>query len=197
MKKKEFAAAGILCITAMLMAGCGDAKLPASETAAQTVQSTLEETVAQTVKKTSGNTEAEAKEVALKDAGVDEKEALAISVHKDYDDGREAYEVSIYTEDKDFEYTIDAVSGAVLEKEAEMVSKLTADSSDVKIKQEDVKKILFDKVPGAADKNLRLSLEYEDGHMIYEGEIIYEAASYDFEIDAQTGKLLEWHEEKL
>lgn len=197
MKKKEFAAAGILCITVMLMAGCGDAKLPASETAAQTVQSTPEETVAQTVKKTSGNTEAEAKEAALKDAGVDEKEALAISVHKDYDDGREAYEVSIYTEDKDFEYTIDAVSGAVLEKEAEMVPKLTADSSDVKIKQEDVKKILFDKVPGAADKNLRLSLEYEDGHMIYEGEIIYEAASYDFEIDAQTGKLLEWHEEKL
>lgn len=85
----------------------------------------------------------------------------------------------------------------MLEKEAEMVPKLTAESSDAKIKAEDVKKIVFDKVPGAEDKNLRLSLEYDDGRMLYEGEIIYGNTDYDFEIDAQTGDTLEWSEEKL
>lgn len=217
MKKKVFVFAGVLCMTAMFMAGCGSqtpaANQGVSGTDAQTQSSSAqnetipestasqtevsEETVPQTMQSTSENAEAAAKAAALKDAGVSEKDVLAISIHKDYDDGHEAYDVSIYTEDKDFDYTIDAASGTVLEKEAEMVPKLTSESSDAKIKTDDVKKIVFDKVPGAEDKNLRLSLEYDDGRMIYEGEIIYGNVSYDFEIDAQTGDILEWSEEKL
>lgn len=42
---------------------------------------------------TSENAEAAVKAAALKDAGVDEKDVLAISIHKDYDDGHEAYDV--------------------------------------------------------------------------------------------------------
>ena len=39
--------------------------------------------------------------------------------------------------------------------------------------------------------------EYDDGRMLYEGEIIYGNTDYDFEIDAQTGDILEWSEGKL
>lgn len=217
MKKKVFVFAGVLCMTAMFMAGCGSqtptANQESSGTNAQTQSSSVqsetvpestapqtesaEEAAPQTMQSTSENAEAAAKAAALKDAGVDEKDVLAISIHKDYDDGHEAYDVSIYTEDKDFDYTIDAASGAVLEKESEMVPKLTSESGDARIKAEDVKKIVFDKVPGAEDKNLRLSLEYDDGRLLYEGEIIYGNTDYDFEIDAQTGDILEWSEEKL
>ena len=39
--------------------------------------------------------------------------------------------------------------------------------------------------------------EYDDGRMLYEGGIIYGNTDYDFEIDAQTGDILEWSEGKL
>ena len=141
MKKKVFVFAGVLCMTAMFMVGCGsqtptanqeasgpNAQIQSSSVQSETVpESTApqtefaEEVAPQTVQSTSENAEAAAKAAALKDAGVDEKDVLVISIHKEYDDGR----------------------------------------------------------------------------MLYEGEIIYGNTDYDFEIDAQTGDILEWSEEKL
>ena len=33
--------------------------------------------------------------------------------------------------------------------------------------------------------------------MLYEGEIIYDGVEYEFEIDAQTGNVIEWSEERF
>ena len=52
-------------------------------------------------------------------------------------------------------------------------------------------------MPGAADKNLRISLDRDDGRYNYEGEIIYGDRSYEYEMNAETGDIYEWSEELL
>ena len=41
-----------------------------------------------------------------------------------------------------------------------------------------------------------MKLDYDDGYYRYEGDIIYQQREYDFEIDANTGNILEWSEER-
>ena len=52
------------------------------------------------------------------------------------------------------------------------------------------------KVPGATEQNIRIQLDYDDGVQRYEGDIIYNNMEYDFAIDANTGEVIEWSEER-
>ena len=52
------------------------------------------------------------------------------------------------------------------------------------------------KVPGATENDLRIELDYDDGRYRYEGDIIYQQVEYDFEINADTGEVIEWSEER-
>lgn len=65
----------------------------------------------------------------------------------------------------------------------------------VSISLEKAKKLALDRVSGAAENDLHIKLDYDDGHYIYEGEILYGQKEYEFEIDAETGTFLEWSEE--
>lgn len=59
----------------------------------------------------------EAKTAALSHAGLTEAQVTGLSVEKDEDDGRVKYEVEFRTNGMEYEYTIDAATGAVLEHE--------------------------------------------------------------------------------
>lgn len=52
------------------------------------------------------------------------------------------------------------------------------------------------RVPGATEQNIRIQLDYDDGVQRYEGDIIYNNMEYDFAIDANTGEVIEWSEER-
>lgn len=66
-------------------------------------------------------------------------------------------------------------------------------SDEPGISESQAMKIALDKVPGATSKNITsFGREYDYGRWIYEGEIRYEGLEYEFEIDAQTGNILEW-----
>lgn len=67
---------------------------------------------------------------------------------------------------------------------------------DVAVSLEDAKAIALERVPGAEDKDLKIELDYDDGVYKYEGDIIYGQKEYDFEIDANSGTILEWSEER-
>lgn len=70
-------------------------------------------------------------------------------------------------------------------------------TADVAVSLEEATKIALDKVPGATEQDIRINLEQDDGRQKYEGDIIYEQKEYDFEIDANSGEVLEWNEERL
>lgn len=57
----------------------------------------------------------EAKAIALSEAGFKEEEVRLLKVQRERDDGRLVYEVSFYAGKTEYEYTIDAVSGDIVE----------------------------------------------------------------------------------
>ena len=69
-------------------------------------------------------------------------------------------------------------------------------TSDAAVSLEEATRIALDKVPGATEQDIRINLDYDDGRQKYEGDIIYEQMEYDFEIDANTGEVIEWSEER-
>ena len=61
------------------------------------------------------------------------------------------------------------------------------------ISEDEAINTILGKVPGASRSDIvSFGREYDDGRWIYEGELRYNGLEYEFEIDAQTGNILEW-----
>ena len=56
--------------------------------------------------------------------------------------------------------------------------------------------IALDRVSGATEQDIKIELDRDDGRYKYEGEIHYNGREYEFEIDANSGTILEWSEER-
>lgn len=72
----------------------------------------------------------------------------------------------------------------------------SAGASNVSITLEEAQNIALERVPGATVRNISIELERDDGWYIYEGDIEYDGMEYEFEIDADTGNILKWEEER-
>lgn len=69
-------------------------------------------------------------------------------------------------------------------------------TSTVAVSLESARDIALARVPGATAKNVSIELDRDDGWYVYEGEIYYNGMEYEFEIDADTGNILKWEEER-
>ena len=145
-------------------------------------------------------TEEEAKKIALEDAGYTEEDVTGIRIKQDRDDGRDIYEVDFYVQAEEFDYDIDIASGQILSRDYDIDEDFnnsgSGQSADGVISQEEAVKIVLDRVQGATENDVRISLDQDDGRQIYEGEIYYNQTEYEFELNAQTGEVLEWSEER-
>ena len=72
----------------------------------------------------------------------------------------------------------------------------TGSTSGVAVTLEEAKNIALERVPGASAQNISIELDEDDGWYIYEGDIVYDGMEYEFEIDANTGNILKWEEER-
>ena len=63
------------------------------------------------------------------------------------------------------------------------------------ISREEAVNIALQRVPGATAANVYdVHKDQEHGRMIYEGKIYFDNTKYEFEIDAETGKIIDWEE---
>lgn len=212
------------CMLLTLAAGCGKDEAPVQPSTGNTAGTTVTPTTpsgaaqadnaasdgtnaaqsaqnqapAQSQPASQGNITAEqAKEIALKRAGVSEKDTISLVVKPEIEDGVSIFEVDIYTPDKDFEYEILTADGSIYEEDIDIPNRLTSTPVQTGYSLDNAKKAVLAKVPGASEKNLRMELEHDDGRYEYEGEIIFNNTSYEFEMDAQNGTIYKWEADSL
>lgn len=197
-------------IAGVLLCGCS-AREAADNTQATQTETSETDTVQTGDTQTEGNstaggaarkveiTEQDAFSTALAHADVDESKVTAKRIQRDYEDGKEVYEVEFYADGKEYDYDISVTDGSILKADFEIEDDF-ADAgagknqgSEGEISEEEAKKIALAKVPGA--KKIQIKRDIEDGKPVYEGEIYYNNVEYEFEIDAATGKILSWEED--
>ena len=141
----------------------------------------------------------EALEIAAEDAKVKEDEIKRSRVEFDHEDGRIIYNVEFYTDKKEYDYEINAETGKILEVDSEIDREFKdfSQMEDAKISEEEAKQIALEEVPGASEDDVYLELDYDDGTMLYEGEIFYDSYEYEFEINAETGEIESWERESI
>lgn len=169
--------------------------------AANTDQAAAQQTTQQPAA-TEDEQKAAALQTALKDAGVNEADASRIRVTMDRDDGMLVYEVRFDAAEIEYDYEIDAESGRIISTDVERWDDDDRDdrnrtaNANVAVSRDEAVKTALGKVSGATEKDVRIELDYDDGRYRYEGDIIYNGIEYDFEIDADSGRILEWEEDR-
>ena len=136
----------------------------------------------------------EAKAKALAHAGLKADQVTFTEAKLDWDDGKQVYDIEFYTADfKEYDYEIDAKTGEVLEVDYDAESFTPPASSGTVITREKAQEIALAKVPGADASHIKkLKLDKDDGKQVYDVEIIYNGMEHEMEIDAVTGKILEY-----
>ena len=71
-----------------------------------------------------------------------------------------------------------------------------AQSGNGQISLEEARDIALARVEGATASNISIELDHDDGWYVYEGEIFYNGMEYEFEIDASSGNILKWEEDR-
>ena len=160
--------------------------------------------------------EAAAKEKALAHAKVSAKDAVFEKVELSKDDGRYEYEVDFRVGNVEYDYEIDAVSGNVLyfEKDIDDDYRAPANSgsssnpssskpnssqsvSSAYISASKAKNIALEHagVSAANASFIKAEFDRDDGKAVYEIEFFSKGYDYEYEIDAKSGKVLDFDKE--
>lgn len=146
-------------------------------------------------------TEAQAKDIALKHAGVSAQQANFTKMKLDREFGHSDYELEFFVGNVEYDYEIDAADGTVrkFSRETHATAPFSNDGQQGQaaqpglIGEQKAMEIALARVPGAKPEHVRkLRLHYDDGMQLYEGEIFYNFREYEFEINAHTGDVVGW-----
>lgn len=204
MKKRTLLLTTLTVLTLAAMSGCGPASdgktvtVPKQNSENQMEAASPSGTTTQTGSD-NGITEEEAKAIALSDAGVTEADLTNIRITQDVDDGVSVYDVEFYVGNKEYDYEIQTADGTIRSQDTDIEQDFRNDTSNDTsslISKEEASKIVLAKVEGATEQNLRIALDTENGQQIYEGEIRFQGMEYEFELNANTGDILEWSKER-
>lgn len=134
-------------------------------------------------------TEAEALQAAFTDSGAS---SVDYRIRTEREDGRMAYAASFSSGEWAYSYKIDAVDGSVLDADRVRIQT----SSSVGISIEEATALVLERVDGASAEDVRIREDRDDGRIIYEGSLWTDRYEYEFEIDAATGRFLDWERDR-
>ncbi|MGT2929094.1 PepSY domain-containing protein [Streptococcus dentasini] len=163
---------------------------------------------------------AQARRIALKNANVSADDVTFTRTQKERDDWRATYELEFYTDKADYDYTIDASSGHILERDTEVQEKAATDSSpsrsdskaadssssspdsssqQISADEAKVKALKDAGLEESAVSDLVVHKEVDDGVTVYEVDFNDLAAGldYDYTINAQTGAIIAGNSEPI
>ena len=179
---------------------------PSTATGNQNNTATTKPTAGQTTTTPAANgqiTLEQAKETALKHAGLKADAVTFVKAEQDYENGKLVYEVEFVTNDGgkvvEYDYEIDAAIGSVVSYDYDAENYVSAKGATTVSEDEaTAKQTVLNKVPGATAANIyEWKLDFDDGRWEYDGKIVYNLMEYDFTVDASSGAVTEWGVESI
>ena len=148
-----------------------------------------------------------AQQIALTDANVSNPEMTKVEM--DYDDGVMVYEVEFYKNNVEYDYEINATTGAIVkkEKDSEHVTQSTnqssnnqstnqtTSSSSQQISQEKAKSIAKKHAGVSSVTNEKMEKDFDDGIYEYEYEFVSGNYKYEYKINASNGSVMKHEKE--
>lgn len=137
----------------------------------------------------------DAKTIALERAQVNESDVFLTQLNEDKDDGQRVFEIEFIIGDKEFEYDIDAETGEILKESTKTLSgqKSGMDTSLYLGMDGAIQKALTQAGVSAEQAALiEVEFDFDDGRAEYEVKITSSGQTYEVELDAQTGEILQY-----
>ena len=162
-----------------------------------------------------GITEEKAKEIALADAGLNASDVTFTKLGREFDDGMDKYDVDFISGTMEYDYDIDANTGAILSKSQEVdddrvmmqtqtqtqtqtttQTPAATQGTGTAVSQEQALNIAMQaaNVDSKSVTGSRVKLEFEDdyGKQIYDVKFYVGMTEYDYDIDPESGAVLSY-----
>lgn len=147
----------------------------------------------------------DAKAAALADAGLSADGVTFTKAKLDWEDGLQVYDIEFYTATHEYEYEIDASTGAIYSRSTEAFQAASGGqgapaqaspgigTGSSYIGTDQAKSIALNHA-GLTESQVmvtKAALDRDDGQMVYEIEFRQGQVEYEYKIDAQSGAILE------
>ena len=162
----------------------------------------------------------QAKEIALKHANLTSDKVSFIRTETDIDNGVEKYDIEFYYENKEYDYEINAANGEIIEYDYDVENyniPTKEDSNNIVNNQQSNNidgnqqlnpyetSITVEQAKEIALKHANLTssqvsfvkseFDFDDGVKKYDIEFYYNNREYNYEIDANTGRILSYEQD--
>lgn len=157
----------------------------------------------------------QAKEIALKHAGLTKDQVSFIETENDIDNGRQKYDIEFYCNGKEYDYEISAINGEIIQFDNDINKYNNQNNNQSNTQNNNVNNvqsnahntadISLDKAKQIALSHAgltssqvtfkRTELDFDDGIQKYEVEFYYNNREYSYEINANTGDILSYEQD--
>ena len=141
-------------------------------------------------------TEAQAKQIALADAGLTEDQVTFVRSQVDYDDGVKEFEVEFYAGNMEYDYDIDAASGAIRSKDqdCEFYAPTAGQAAGGAVTKEQALETALNHagVSKANASYVQVHKDYDDGMEQFDVKFYVGMTEYSYDIDANTGRIVDY-----
>lgn len=140
-----------------------------------------------------------AKKIALGDAKLAEKDVTFVKVELEFEDNRLVYDVEFYSGNVEYDYDIDAVSGAIVSADKDIENYVIpaqpsteaptkAQASEISV--EKAKQIALSHAGVGSARFTKAKIDYENGVKVYEIEFKVGNMEYEYDINVLNGAIV-------
>ena len=136
-----------------------------------------------------------AKKIALGDAKLAEKDVTFVKVELEFEDNRLVYDVEFYSGNVEYDYDIDAVSGAIVSADKDIENYVipaqpSTEAQATEISVEKAKQIALSHAGVGSARFTKAKIDYENGIKVYEIEFKVGNMEYEYDINVLNGAIV-------
>ena len=136
-----------------------------------------------------------AKKIALGDAKLAEKDVTFVKAELEFENNRLVYDVEFYSGNVEYDYDIDAVSGAIVSSDRDIENysipaqqTTVAPAADIGV--EKAKEIALAHAGVGSARFTKAKIDYENGIKVYEIEFKVGNMEYEYDINVSNGAII-------